>query len=123
MTSPSPAPTVLHGQSTAGGPPFGPEFFTTVLAERVRAECQGRPNQVPVVEVHLLDGYTLDLCHIPGAEPQWMAAYSYRDRETCEEMDLLFIPYGLVTRVTISLWHTSQRPIGFQLKEDGHAST
>lgn len=108
-----------HGAVT--GPPFGPEFFATVLAERVRAECQGRPDQVPVVEVHLLDGYSLDLCHIPGVEPQWMAAYAWRDREACEEMDLLFIPYGLVTRVTISLWHKSQRPIGFQLQEEHEA--
>ncbi len=104
-----------HG--VPGGPPFGPEFFTTVLAESVRAECEGRPEAVPVVELHLADGYTLDLCHIPGITPQWMAAHAYRDRETCAEMDLLFVPYGLIARVTVSLWHRSQRPVGFQLGE------
>lgn len=106
----------------ATGPPFGSEFFATVLAERVRAECQGRPEVVPVVELQLADGYTVDLCHIPGIGPQWIAAHGYRDRETCEEMDLQFIPYGLVTRVTISLWHRSQRPIGFQLDDGSHGA-
>jgi hypothetical protein len=97
------------------GPPFGPAFFATVLGDRVRAACDGQPEHVPVVELHLADGLTLDLCHILGVEPQWLAVQAYRDRETCEEMDLVFAPYGLITRVTVSMWQPSQRPIGFQL--------
>lgn len=98
-----------------GGPPFGPEFFTTVLAERVTAACDGRPEEVPVVELHLADGYTLDLCSIPAVGPGWLAAEAYRDKETCEEMDLMFVPYALVTRVTVSMWHRNQRPLGFRI--------
>lgn len=103
----------------SGGPPFGPAFFTTVLLDRVRASCDGHPGDVPVVELHLADGLTLDLCHIPGVEAQWLAADVYRDRETCEEMDLVFVPYGLITRITVSMWHPSQRPIGFALPPPG----
>ena len=121
MTSTNPPPAAPHPEGAPMGPPFGPEFFTTVLAERVRAECQGRTEQVPVVELHLATGYTVDLCHVPSVGPQWLAAYAYRDRETCEDMDLQFIAYGLITRVTISLWHRSQRPIGFQLEPESRA--
>lgn len=99
------------------GPPFAPTFFVTALRERVRAECDGHPEAVPVVELHLADGATLDICHIPAIEPQWLAAQVYRDLETCEEMDLMFVPYGLITRVTVSMWHPSQRRIGFTLGE------
>lgn len=99
----------------AVGPPFGPAFFATILADRVRAACEGQPEHVPVVELQLADGLTLDLCHVPGIEPQWLAVQAYRDRETCEEMDLVFVPYALITRVTLSMWHPDQRPIGFQL--------
>ncbi len=99
----------------AVGPPFGPAFFATILADRVRAACEGQPEHIPVVELQLADGLTLDLCHVPGIEPQWLAVQAYRDRETCEEMDLVFVPYALITRVTVSMWHPNQRPIGFQL--------
>lgn len=104
--------------SAAAGPPFGPAFFVTVLEDRVRAECDGNPEAVPVVDLHLADGAKLDLCHIPSVQPQWLAAQVYRDVETCEDMDLMFVPYGLVTRVTVSMWHPSQRRIGFRLKEN-----
>jgi len=99
----------------AVGPPFGPGFFATVLGDRIRAACDSQPEHVPVVELHLADGVTLDLCHIPGVEPQWLAVQVYRDREVCDEMDLVFLPYALITRVTVSMWQPSQRPIGFQL--------
>jgi len=97
------------------GPPFDPAFFVSVLGDRVRAACDGHPEAVPVVELHLMDGTTLDLCHIPGIEARWVAAEVYRDRETCDEMDLMFVPYGLITRITVSMWHRNQRPIGFNL--------
>ena len=97
------------------GPPFGPAFFMSVLADRVREQCDQHPEAVPVVELHLGDGTMLDLCHVPGTGPQWVAAQFYRDRETCTDMDLSFIPYGLITRVTVSMWHRSQRSVGFDL--------
>jgi len=101
------------------GPPFGPSFFLSVLDDRVREQCDQHPESVPVVELHLGDGTMLDLCHVPGLGPQWLAAQFYRDRETCEEMDVTFVPYGLITRVTISMWHRNQRTAGFDLDRTG----
>ncbi len=101
---------------SAAGPPFDSAFFVSILGDRVRAACDGHPEAVPVVELHLADGTILDLCHIPGGEVRWLAAKVYRDRETCEEMDLMFVPYGLVTRITVSMWHRNQRAIGFNLE-------
>jgi len=114
-TMPSQAVETAVASGLPAGPPFGPEFFAAVLGDRVRTACDGHPEGVPVVELHLADGMTLDLCHIPALERQWLAAQVYRDKETCEEMDLMFVPYGLITRVTVSIWHRSQRPIGFRL--------
>lgn len=114
----SSADEAAHLGTAMSGPPFGPEFFATVLLDRVRTACDGHPGEVPVVELHLSDGYTLDLCHIPAVDRRWLAAQAYRDRETCEEMDLLFVPYALVARVTVSMWHPRQRPIGFVLNHE-----
>ena len=110
-----PSGVVGAGPPGSGGPPFGVEFFASVLTERVRTVCEGAPEQVPVVELHLADGLTADVCHIPVLAPQWIVALVYRDKETCKEMDTMFIPYALVTRVTVSTWHRSQRLAGFNL--------
>lgn len=104
-----------HGSVLPFGPPFGPEFFMSVLKDRVRQQCDQQPEAVPVVELHLGDGTTLDLCHVPGVGSQWIAIEFYRDRETCTDMDLSFIPFALITRVTVSMWHRSQRSVGFDI--------
>lgn len=110
-----PSPDEQHDTPRPFGPPFGPEFFISVLKDRIREQCDQQPEAVPVVELHLGDGTTLDLCHVPSVGAQWIAAEFYRDRETCTEMDLSFIPFGLITRVTVSMWHRSQRPVGFDV--------
>lgn len=97
------------------GPPFGPEFFRAVLPDRVATFCAGQPELTPVVELHLADGYAPNVCHVLSLGPDWLVANVFRDKETCEEMDLVFLPYALVTRVTVSLHHPAQRPAGFQL--------
>ena len=102
------------------GFPFGLQFFQQVLPDRVRAACDGYPDDVPVVELHLADETTLDLCHVSALEPAWFAANVFRDRETCEDMDMVFVPYPLVARVTVSLRHRSQRTAGFELPPAAH---
>jgi len=115
-SNPDEAPAREATLEVPSGPPFGPAFFLTVLADRVQQQCKQQPDAIPVVELHLADGTTLDLCHVAGVGPQWIAALYYRDRETCEEMDTAFVPYGLITRLTISMWHRSQRKIGFDVE-------
>lgn len=96
-------------------PPFGPEFFRAVLPDRVSTLCAGQPELTPVVQLHLADGYAPDVCHVLSLGPDWLVANVFRDKETCEEMDLIFLPYSLVMRVTVSLHHPAQRPAGFQI--------
>ena len=98
------------------GPPFDAAFFASVFGERVRTQCTPRPGDVPVVEIRLADGAVLDLCHIEGLGRDWLAAQGYRDTQTCDEMDLVLVPYGLITPITISSWNPHQRRIGFDLE-------
>lgn len=102
-------------RETVQGHPFGRDFFATVFADRVRAMCEGDPDRVPVVQLDLADGSTLDLCHIEALSSSWMAVMAYRDQATCETMDLLFVPYALVLKVRVSAEQTAERRVGFQL--------
>lgn len=95
--------------------PFGPSFFAAVLSDRIREVCDGHPDPVPVVELYLADGCVLDLCHIAGFEQLWAAVAVYRDPDSCEEMELAFVPYAMITRVSVSVRHKNERPAGFAL--------
>jgi hypothetical protein len=72
---------------------------------------------VPVVLLHLANGTTLDLCHIPFLAESWMAAHYYRDADSGDEMDLAFVPYTLVSMVTMTTRHRNTRRLGFDLHE------
>ena len=64
---------------------FGPQCFEQVLPDRVRAACAGHPKRVPALD------------------PAWFAATVFRDHKTCEDMDLVFVPYAMVMRA--APWH------------------
>ncbi|MBI2872554.1 MAG: hypothetical protein HYY00_05100 [Chloroflexi bacterium] len=96
---------------------FDASFYRQVLPERVARECQGHPESVPVVNLHLANGRTLDLCHIIHLADTWFAVQYFRDTETCDDMDIAFLPYELVATVTVSLHHAGSRRIGFRLGE------
>ena len=96
---------------------FGPEFYRTVLPDRIRQECAARPGQVPVVQLKLGDGAALDVCHIIHLADRWLAVAYFRDTERCEEMDIAFLAYEFVTRVTFSLHDPRARRLGFRIAE------
>jgi hypothetical protein len=48
---------------------FDAEFYQAMLPDAVTQQCQMKPGHVPVVELHLADGTTLDLCHIVSLAP------------------------------------------------------
>jgi len=98
---------------TASGPVFDATFYQAVLPDRAAKECAGRPDHVPVVELRLGDGTVLDLCHVLALSERWLSVAFFRDSETCEDMDVAFLPYELVVRVTVSLHHPSRRKFGF----------
>jgi hypothetical protein len=66
------------------------------------------------VLLHLADGTVLDLCHIEQLYPEWLAGMVYSDPKTCDRMELVFVPYALIMRVTVSLPSAHDRRIGFQ---------
>jgi hypothetical protein len=73
---------------------------------------------VPVVTLLLSNGRVLDLCHIVRLDGAWLAVQYFRDTQTCPEMDVAFLPYELVSMVTVSLRHPGNRKIGFQQVQD-----
>jgi len=95
---------------------FDAAFFSGFLGNRARALCTEHPDQTAVVLLHLADGAVLDLCHIEQLFADWLAGMVYRDPKTCDRMELVFVPYTLITRVTISLPSVHERQIGFQTK-------
>ncbi len=97
---------------------FDAAFYSTVLPERVMAECRARPDDVPVVVLHLANGKTLDLCHIVHLGERWLAVQHFRDSEACTDMDVAFLPYELVAMVTVSLHHPSSRRAGFTMRAE-----
>ena len=96
---------------------FDASFYKQVLPERITEECQQRPGDIPVVNLHLASGRVMDLCHIVHLADLWFAVNYFRETESCKDMDLAFLPYELVTMVTVSLHHPQSRPIGFSVKE------
>jgi hypothetical protein len=96
-------------------PPFGPSFFLSVLPDRIAIACEAAPRQVPVVWIRLADGTLLDLCHVPALTPRYVVVSAYRDIETCEDMDLVFVPYPFITWVRVALFEPARRRVGFRL--------
>jgi len=67
----------------------------------VRDRCPDPKENLPVVQVHLADGETLDICHIIGVSPRWVMlavrdAASHRDGMAIE-----LVPYEIIRRVCI----------------------
>jgi hypothetical protein len=80
---------------------FGPSFFLGQLGRFVRDRCPDPQEHLPVVQVHLADGETLDICHIIGVSPRWVMlavrdAASHRDGMAIE-----LVPYEIIRRVCI----------------------
>lgn len=94
---------------------FDAGFYHSVLPERVTQECKGHPELVPVVTLHLAAGRILDLCHILHLADTWLAVQYFRDAQTCQDMDVAFLPYDLVGLVTVSMQHPTSRRTGFDL--------
>ncbi len=85
------------------GPVFGLPFFMSVLKSRLMRHCNEVGPDVPQVLLHLAEGSVLDLCHIVELSPKWIAAAVFRDdADSCDKMDVEFVPYELIIRVTLT---------------------
>lgn len=97
-------------------PSFGPEFFVTILSSRLQSHCSGIGPEVPRVLLHLVGGAALDVCHVVELTPRWIATAVFRDDRSCEQMDLEFVPYELILRITLSSRPAEERPLGFDIQ-------
>ena len=92
--------------------PFGPSFFLGQLGRFVRDHCPDPSEQLPVVEIHLIDGGTLDLCHIIGVSSQWVML-AVHDGAGGDEMSIELVPFGFVRGVSIRSRHAKGESAGF----------
>jgi hypothetical protein len=92
------------------GVPFGAGFFLRQLAAFVQESCSVSPG-LPLVQIHLIGGEMLDLCHVIAIAPGWIAL-AVHDAAGEREVRTELVPYALVMRVTIRPSQEGSR-IGF----------
>ena len=112
------APETDEAGLTATSVPFGPGFFLGQLGAFARERCPDPGEALPVVELHLVTGEVLDLCHIMGLAPAFVAlAVREGPRGGSGEapMRTELVPYGLVSRVTIRSVRATGAHVGFDL--------
>lgn len=119
MTTDPPEPPDTPSTAERREPPtercwFGPHFFALQLSRFVRDHCPSAEESLPRVELHLADGQILDLCHIIGLTPEWVALAVFAGRHSEETpMRTELVPYALITRVTVSQGPSAEGSIGF----------
>lgn len=91
---------------------FGPSFFLGQLGEFVRERCPLPQEELPVVEVTLVDGETLDVCHIEAVSPRWVV-FAVPEAARSKTMATEFVPYELVRRVRIRSRNPKDVAMGF----------
>lgn len=92
---------------------FDRQFFGTILPEHVRAEIAASPGKVPIIELHLVSGAVLDLCHVVRLADAWVAVAHFCREDHYDDTDIAFLPYGTIARVSLTLRDESERKIGF----------
>ena len=96
--------------------PFGPAFFMTQLRGFAGEKCPNPAAGLPVVEIHLADGEVLELCHIIGVTPTWVAlAVNETDHTTsAPHMRTEFVPFETIARVTLRSSRPESPHLGFE---------
>ena len=92
---------------------FGPSFFLGHLGRFVRDRCPDPKENLPVVQVRLADGETLDLCHIIGVSPRWVML-AVRDAASHQDgMAIELVPFDLIRGVCIRTRQAGGATVGF----------
>ncbi|MBI2829274.1 MAG: hypothetical protein HYX77_08405 [Acidobacteria bacterium] len=92
---------------------FGPSFFLGHLGRFVRDRCPDPKENLPLVQVRLADGETLDVCHIVGVSPRWVMLAVRDAAGPRDGMALELVPYEIVQRVCIRTRGAEGASIGF----------
>lgn len=95
--------------------PFGPVFFLGQLGAFVRERCPEPGEGLPVVEIHVADGEVLDLCHVMGVAPAWvaLAVNDLEARENEPRMRTELVPYARIVQVTVRSSRAEKPDMGF----------
>lgn len=81
--------------------PFGPGFFLGQLRAFARDHCPDPAEGLPAVQIHLATGEVLDLCHVVGLGPAFVALAVREGEGEPGRMRTEMVPYQLVARVSI----------------------
>lgn len=113
---PGPAPASRDSEQVDSAP-FGAQFFLTVLRAFVRDRCPDPGEGLPAVQLRLADGEQLDVCHVMGIAPSWIAlAVNEGERATtAPPMRTEVVPYSLILRVTIRTVRPGMHHVGFDV--------
>lgn len=101
---------------------FGPVFFLTQLRGFVRDRCPDVAEMMPVVELHLHSGDSLDICHVIGVAARCVALAVYEEDESngSRAMRTELVPYESIVRATIRTVRPTTPHMGF---DRAHAPT
>ena len=94
-------------------PPFGASFFVNQLRRFVRDRCPEPSEHLPIVELHLADGEVLDVCHVIGLSPWWVALAARERSEPGAAMRTEVVPYDVILRITIRPSRANGKQFGF----------
>jgi len=96
--------------------PFSPAFFMTQLRGFAGEKCPDPAAGLPVVELHLVDGQVLELCHVIGVTPTWVAlAINETDHAaSTPHMRTEFVPFETIARVTLRSSRPDSPHLGFE---------
>lgn len=97
--------------------PFGPSFFLLHLARFVRDSCPDPAERLPVVQLHLADGETLDVCHCIGVSPRWVLLAVADTTGHREGMAIECVPFQLIQRVSIHARRAEGTSLGFSQQQ------
>ena len=90
-------------------------FFGTILPEHVRAEAASDPDKTPIIQLYLVGGAVLDLCHVVRLADTWVAVAHFCREDVFDDTDIAFLPYGTITRVSLTMRDKQEREIGFSM--------
>ena len=92
---------------------FGPSFFLGHLSRFVRDHCPDPEEHLPLVQIRLADGQTLDLCHIIGVSPRWVMLAIRDAAAHPTDMAIEIVPFAMVQGVRIRTRHAEGTSVGF----------
>ena len=97
--------------------PFGPRFFATQLRAFIRDRCPDQRDALPQLEIHLVDGQALDVCHVVALAPAWiaMAVYEGSSVRGARKMRTEIVPYAMIARITVSADREPGGQLGFDV--------